>query len=496
VKRNSATLRLVPAKRPLLFFFLLALAQCAPYPVFRQHPPQKKKTIAGHTAPTHARKETNALGEVELRPSTDDRYRADSVAAMHDQSKDAAPPVSAGDTVQPRISIAPPSSSPSFHVPCRFIRIALRQNLRRAELTSTGRIDILSSGSDRVSARGDFTFESTSSEKIICRIPQQGVKEYALPCTLHSANAFNVIEFNGAGYRGSMILTAEGRGLFSVINRCDVEDYLRGVVPLEIGNGSEEEVEAIKAQAVAARTYTYKKILERQKQAFDLLPTIADQVYGGVGVEKPQCNRAIGDTRDLVAVFQDSLIYAYYHSTCGGRTANVEDVWDKAGLPYLRSIADQDEKGGAYCAGSPNFTWEESWPVSQLSTIIGRFSRETFPQNPATGRFSSFAVDSRYACGRCRSCKITTANGVVLYGGDKIRFVLRRNMSGFPILRSAVITKVSMFGGNLHVGGRGYGHGIGMCQYGAIGRALAGQSCEHIIKAYYTGVEIRSISAE
>jgi stage II sporulation protein D len=379
--------------------------------------------------------------------------------------------------------------------PHRFIRIAVRQNINKVEFFSAGRVDIISAGADRVSARGDLTIESGSAEKVLCRIPQIGSKEFALPCTLRCANEFNIIECNGTGYRGSIALIAEDKGRFSAINYCNVEDYLRGVVPLEIGNGGADEIEAIKAQAIAARTYTYKKIIERQKQPFDLLPTIADQVYGGAGVEKPLCNQAIRETADLVATFADTLIYAYYHSTCGGKTANVEDVWDKPPLPYLRSVNDKNDRGEAFCAQSPNFTWEESWSPSQLSSIIGRFSKEAFPQNAIAGRLTELRVESRYACGRCRSCKVTTVNGDVSYGGDKIRFVLRRNVSGFPILRSAVITGVSMSGGSVHCSGKGYGHGVGMCQYGAIGRALAGQTYEQIIKAYYTGVEIRSIGA-
>ena len=227
---------------------------------------------------------------------------------------------------------------------------------------------------------------------------------------------------------------------------------------------------------------------------FDLLPTISDQVYGGVLAENPVCNEAINNTADLVIVFHDSLIYAYYHSTCGGRTANIEDVWEnKQPLQYLRSIHDIDEKGEPFCGFSGSFSWEESWSNARLSYIVNRYSREVFPQKPTAGSIVSVTIDSRFSCGRAHECTIKTTEGSYRYGGDKLRFVLRRDQTGDPVLRSAFIADVSKSSGSIVMKGRGYGHGVGMCQFGAIGRARAGQSCERILKAYYTGVEVKKI---
>jgi stage II sporulation protein D len=291
-----------------------------------------------------------------------------------------------------------------------------------------------------------------------------------------------------------MVLVSAPGGGFTVVNLVSVEDYLRGVVPLEIGRCKPEEIEAVKAQAIAARTYTYKKMLENRGMDFDILPTISDQVYGGVLAENPVCNEAINNTVDQVVVCRDSLIYAYYHSTCGGKTANIEDVWEnKQPLSYLRSIDDADEDGNAFCAISASFFWDESWPLPEISDIVNRYSREVCPRKPATGTVISLTINSRFACGRTRECTIKTTSGSFRFGGDKIRFVLRRNQNGFPVLRSARITGVLKSSGSIVMKGKGYGHGIGMCQFGAIGRARAGQSCEQILKAYYTGVELKKI---
>jgi stage II sporulation protein D len=384
---------------------------------------------------------------------------------------------------------------PSLVVQSRFLRVALRQNVKRAKFSSGGQVDILSSGDFHLSERGAIAVEiSGAGDKVSGESPVHGKWECALPCTLLSKNEFNIIDYDGSSFRGSMVLAAAPRGSFTVVNYVGVEDYLRGVVPLEIGHCRPEEVEAVKAQAVASRTYTYKKILENRGMDFDLLPTISDQVYGGVLAENPVCNQAINTTADQVIVYHDSLIYAYYHSTCGGKTANIEDVWEnKQPLSYLRSIDDVNEKGEPLCGFSGSFSWEESWSDARLSSIVNRYSREVSPQKPTAGSIITIIVDSRFACGRVRECTIKTTAGSYRYGGDKIRFVLRRDQNGNPVLRSALITDISKRSGSIVMKGKGYGHGIGMCQFGAIGRARAGQSCEQILKAYYTGVEVKKI---
>jgi stage II sporulation protein D len=473
----------VAARRPhcnsFFFFIFLPILACAPYPIYTHaaHAEDSGKTAAQKSFEHAPEKRSESIRDIPP-PDSDNFARIADTFGTDTASK-------AG---------VPPHEALPYVISSRYIRVALRQNVTKARFLSAGQIDILG-GARGVSARGDLTVEiSGAGERLMCENKVNGKWECALPCTLLSKNELNIIDYNGAGYRGSMILFAERRGSFTVVNFTLVEDYLRGVVPLEIGHRRPEEAEAVKAQAIAARTYTYKKVIEKHDQGFDLFPTISDQVYGGVAAEYPLCNEAILSTVDRVMVCRDSLIYAYYHSTCGGKTANIEDVWEnKQPVSYLRSIDDIDEQGAAFCGFSASYFWEDAWPRSTLSSIVGKYSREVFPQNAAAGAIKDLAVSSRFSCGRARVLAVTTPSGTFRYGGDKIRFILRRNKSGFPILRSALITDISTSSGSIVVKGRGYGHGVGMCQYGAIGRARAGQSCEHILKAYYTGVELRKI---
>ena len=162
------------------------------------------------------------------------------------------------------------------------------------------------------------------------------------------------LTFDGKTYRGLFQLESSS-GQITLINIVYVEDYLMGVVPLEIGPTPKEHIEAVKAQAVAARTYSMAHLGQYgEDRGYDLKSDITDQVYAGVAVEDEIFNEAILATRGVVAVYKDQMIDAYYHSTCGGMTDDIEDVWNKDAQPYLRAVSDGDA-----CNISRYFTWQE-----------------------------------------------------------------------------------------------------------------------------------------
>jgi stage II sporulation protein D len=383
-----------------------------------------------------------------------------------------------------------------FHVPSSSVRVMLRQNQSVAQLRASGTVTLHSGGTaGAVSFSGRAAVErGDAADRVFVSAGSLGRFGVALPCTLLSEDKSGIVNIGDTECRGSVIISAERGGTFSLLNYIDVEDYLRGVVPLEVGRGGPDVAEAVKAQAVAARTYTYRKMQDNAAAAYDVSATVADQVYGGVSAETDACSKAITDTRDEVMLFHDSLIYAYYHSTCGGKTANIEDAWSKAPLGYLRSVNDENGARGPFCTKSGAFTWEERWPLATFSNIVARFSRETFPQNPVSGELRGVSIDSRFACGRVKQCTVRTSKGTFVYGGDRIRFMFRRNLAGFPILKSAVITDLSLRDGTVVMKGRGYGHGVGMCQTGALARSRTGQKYDEILRAYYTGITIRKVA--
>lgn len=143
------------------------------------------------------------------------------------------------------------------------------------------------------------------------------------------------VRFNDKPYRGRLEVFANGQGALTVVNVIGLEDYVRGVVPNELSPGSYPAIEALKAQAVAARTYAMKNRGQFASDGFDLLPTTRSQVYGGLSTEHPLTTRAVEETRGIVATYRGEPINALYTSTCGGRTENAENIFNEA-TPYLR----------------------------------------------------------------------------------------------------------------------------------------------------------------
>ncbi|NLE02666.1 MAG: SpoIID/LytB domain-containing protein [Fibrobacter sp.] len=385
-------------------------------------------------------------------------------------------------------------SPETFSVKTDIVRVAVLQNVQTVTVLSDGVFRVKSSVTAQPlsCSRINFQYSKKSGADFVIGVSDKWTKEFVLPCTLTTGNSPWLLRCNNDPYRGILIIVSDGNGSFSVVNSLQMEEYLRGVVPLEIGKRTESFIEALKAQAVAARTYAYKKIQERTSFSYDMSNTVADQVYGGVKVEDRVTDLAVLATKDLIVVADDNIITAYYHSTCGGQTASIEQVWDKPACSYLVSVSDLDSMGQAYCVSSPAFTWQEKWSKSKLNEELLSALRKAYPQKTFSGAVKGIIIDDRLYCGRVKTCTIKGTHWSIQSGGDKIRFLFRRNSAGAPILRSSNFT-ISSFGAHdVIFNGVGYGHGVGMCQTGALGRALQHQSFDQILKAYYTGVSIRT----
>ncbi len=306
----------------------------------------------------------------------------------------------------------------------------------------------------------------------------------------------SVLTWNGKKYRGELVITQTDSG-FLVVNRLPMDSYLRGVVPLEIGNRTAAEFAAVQAQAVAARTYAYKHLTS--SRAFDMYATVQDQVYGGVDAEKPQADTAILTTRDVVVLYNGQPITTPYHSTCGGSTAAVSEVWyDQPDQPYLRPVSDRiPGTNNFYCDSSPRFSWTQSYDAAGLRAVMEKYlaAYTKAPKN-GPGKITDIREQGRTPSGRIAALTVQTESGSYTLRGNDIRFVLRDpkgailNSTYFSFTKETSGGEVS----SLNVNGRGYGHGIGMCQWGAIGRARAGQNYRTILETYYPGTTIGRIA--
>ena len=311
------------------------------------------------------------------------------------------------------------------------------------------------------------------------------------------ASAEGTWTIGGDRFDGHVLLRRNDDGSLTLINQLGIEQYLRGVVPWEIGRPGEEALEAVKAQAIAARTYTYAHLGHWADLGFDLYDDTRDQVYRGLSGTAAITDRAVRETAGEVVVADGRLIRAYYSSTSGGFTSTLTDVWSKEGASYLVGARDADDAGRSWCADSPHFRWTESWSARELGTVI----RENLPAELGRGLepwdigvVERLEVVERDRSGRVQRLAVVTDRDRFEVWGDRIRWVLRPVHSRFSILRSTMFEVENLVRDGRLVGvvlrGGGFGHGVGLCQTGALGRARAGQDAETILRAYYRGVEV------
>jgi stage II sporulation protein D (peptidoglycan lytic transglycosylase) len=306
--------------------------------------------------------------------------------------------------------------------------------------------------------------------------------------------------WNGNWYRGTFRIHASSPEGLTLVNEVGLEDYLRSVLPNEIGTPPESDFAAVKAQAVAARSYTIAYRGRRAEFGFDLYASVEDQVYAGQTRENDQSNRAVESTRGEVLTSDGEPIRALYSSACGGRTANVEDVWPWAYTAYLRSVRDDAGEGTTpYCSLSSNFRWREEWDAGAFLAMVRQYGPTENGGAAASlaGELLDVRVDKRSRCGRVQDLAVTTTAGDAAFHGDRTRWVLRRPGTG-AILRSSFF-KIGVVRGDdgrpdkVVATGAGNGHGIGMCQWGAMGMARAGSDYREILAHYYKSTRLERI---
>lgn len=293
-------------------------------------------------------------------------------------------------------------------------------------------------------------------------------------------------------YRGEFLAWAVGDRV-TLVDAVDLESYVAAVLPLELGPQPASREAALRAQAIAARSYTLSMMGRWADRGFDLLPTVEDQVYGGLAAERPGCTTAVEETRGLVGVDAAGPIRAFYSSTCGGHTASPEEVWKRPSAPYLKGVRDlSGDTEHSFCSGSPFFRWKEEWTGAQFESLVRSGLDRARPgwDQKKHGRLTGVSLAGKSGSQRAAPLRVSFQHGRVDLAGDEVRWVVRR--PGGEGLRSALLTSVQMTRRKgrvtqVRIAGQGYGHGVGMCQFGAMGMAEAGYTHEQIFRFYYRG---------
>jgi len=253
-----------------------------------------------------------------------------------------------------------------------------------------------------------------------------------------------------------------------VVNVLGIEKYLSSVVGSEMP--TKWPIEALKAQAIASRTYALK---QKGNNLFDIDSTQKNQVYNGLESRTYKTIRAVKSTRSLVLTYKNKLINALFHSSSGGMTENSQDVW-KNKYPYLSSVKDFDKK-------NPKFRWQKKFSSNELTNLF-----------PKIGGLRDIEILDITSTGRVKNVKLIGANGSDKMSGVVLRkrLGLNSNFVRFKFFEEELNNKFPIKKG-LIAFGQGSGHGVGMSQWGAKYLASRGQKAERILKHFYKGVQIK-----
>jgi stage II sporulation protein D len=265
----------------------------------------------------------------------------------------------------------------------------------------------------------------------------------------------------GSRYSGNIEIWKGSRGLY-LINELPIEDYVKEVVAAEVG--SNWEMEALKAQAILSRTYAIKQKRLNGNSLFHITSSVLHQVYKGNNSDA-RVAYAVEETAGEILTFNGSPIEPFYHSTCGGRTENPEEVFGKS-YPYLKSVESN-------CEISPFWVWERNIPLSEIEESLN------------ISGIKKMTVKSYTSTKRVRELTIIYDSGTTTIKATDLRKTL-----GWSRLPSTNFT-IAQNGDSIIFEGKGYGHGVGLCQWSALQMARDGKNYREILSFFYPGTTIQ-----
>ncbi|MCC7429736.1 SpoIID/LytB domain-containing protein [bacterium] len=359
-----------------------------------------------------------------------------------------------------------------------FIKVGLLENVKSVKLSSQENLEIYAEGIKIQSPRKDFSIiysggKFSFNEKIIS------------DKTLIITTSNSPILVNSKSYGGKIILKPVDENVFNVIEKVELERYLKGVVPSEIPSTDKKNFEAIKAQAVAARTYALKNIGKHKNLGIDVWASVKDQVYNGLSGEAELSNKAVEETEGLVISYEGKVQDIFFFSTCGGKTENNSELWSGEQKPHLTTISDAKDDGD-FCKISPHHRWQKEFSRTELQQIL-EANLET-----SKGELYNIKILNRTQSGRIKTLQLIFRDGTVELKQSEIRNAFKVNEKILPstLFRADLFFDANNWIEKIVLVGAGNGHGVGLCQFGAIGMAKKGFKFEEILLHYFKGTKI------
>lgn len=287
---------------------------------------------------------------------------------------------------------------------------------------------------------------------------------------VHMSGGLNV---NGTVHYGMVDIKKTSKNRIMLIEKIDIEKYLPAVLRAEAGSGW--PLETLKAQAVISRTYALSTIGRHTKEGYDLCAKVHCQVYKPAKKINPLIKKAVRATRGevIVVAYKGELAQTYFHACCGGSTADVRDVWGGS-KSYLRNVS------CGYCKKSPHYRWKRFIPESRVRSALKKLGL-----NKSNKKIKSISISGKDSSGRAKKLVFNVKGKRIPVKAGSFRMA-----AGPELVRSTRISSIKRKKNGFEFRGRGWGHGVGLCQWGAKGMADRGYNYKKIIKRYYPGTRI------
>ncbi len=350
-----------------------------------------------------------------------------------------------------------------------LVRVAIATDAHEIRLSIRGPYQILALNTNEELHKGRYLWRAKVSPA------EGGIKIGKLDLKIYGVRIqpkkSPVIYLNGRKFRGAIEIIRRENNTLLAVNHLELDDYIAGVLYHEVS--PRWPLEALKAQAIVARTYALYQARLNADKDYDLVSTVASQVYGGRTSERGRTSKAIRRTRGEVLTYKGKVFPTFYHATCAGHTEDASALW-KINLPPLKGRECQ------FCQRSPHFKWKKKVSIKNIEEALEK-------ANFKVGTIEAIKIIDRDVSGRVTDLEITSTRGKISLSGYRFRLAVGPN-----IIRSANFD-LQVKRKKAYLEGLGWGHGVGMCQWGAFFMSRKGFNAEQILGYYYPEAKIKKI---